>query len=108
MGLAGIFSVSAALVDKRTYILPAGVIFLITGVVLAGGPGLETRSGEDYSYTEFNGSNVKANTTYTYTAVETSFLGMQFSEALGATLALISLYVIALGAGGKNLRTLFK
>ena len=50
LGIASIFSVISGLTNKRTFIIPAGLVFFLIGFVLVAGNGLEVQTGIGPNY----------------------------------------------------------
>lgn len=101
-GLGSLFVLAAALSKDRTNLVPAGILFLLTGLFLLSGTGLEIPDGEEYEYSEVNGSYEKTSATPQYSEVDFPVDNVDFDHVMSIVLMLIGVYF--LGISGARTR----
>ena len=108
MALAIGFGLISALTKDRTFIIASGLLFLLTGLVLAGGEKLEVKDGFSKDYKTFENTTVEDSRTYSYSKVQTDIAGINLSQNIGLMLIMFAIYSFYTGVSRKKLRSIFK
>lgn len=108
VGLASIFVIATALSKDRTNLLPAGFLFLMVGIALVTGTGLEIKSGISYNHTEIGNETVIESQSTKYQEINYPVDSVNFSKSLGTVLMALSMYFFVIAGAKNRLRTLFR
>lgn len=104
------FVLAGAISKDRINNVPGSLIFLLLGLMLVSGNGIEYKSGVDFSYGDVNGSQQVISEDFKYSTFSSTspITEQRFNVALGVSYISISMYYFLIAFSGIRFRSLLK